>query len=206
MTCTAIGKFCKQHGVVLGFLAMTIKTPPHIYHLRILIYCFLAEVAMAILAVKAGGNVRTMDKMHKIRNLRDRHPIYGQSCPYSHKIVLKLSPAQSFSVISLSRMLTICSSERLEVMDRSHIICIPLYTVSIACRENVYLFGARAYPDRYGSFRLHARPGVIQIDCAVLVSGPRQLDKLRERATINIEIYRISTGNSVPAQPERSGW
>ena len=75
MTRTAIGKLCKKYWVVLGFLPMAVEAPTHVYHLRILIYSFLAEVTVAILTVKSCSNVRPVDKMHKVRYLRDRHPV-----------------------------------------------------------------------------------------------------------------------------------
>ena len=75
MTRTAIGKLCKKHWVILGFLTMAVETPTHVYHLRVLIYGFLAEVTVAIFAVKPRSNMRPVDKMHKVRYLRDRHPI-----------------------------------------------------------------------------------------------------------------------------------
>jgi hypothetical protein len=77
MTRTAVGKLCKKHWVVLGFLPVAVKAPTHVYHLRVLIYGFLAEVTVAILTVETGGNVRPVDKMHKVRYLRDRYPVDG---------------------------------------------------------------------------------------------------------------------------------
>ena len=75
MTRTAVSKFCEKHWVVFCFLAMAVEAPTHIDHLRILIYGFLAEITVAILAVKPRSNVRPVDKMHKVRYLRDRHPV-----------------------------------------------------------------------------------------------------------------------------------
>ena len=77
MTCAAIREFGAKLGIVLGLLTMAIKTPAHIHDLRILIYGHLAHIAVAIFTVQSRGNMRSMDKMDKIRNLCDRDPYDG---------------------------------------------------------------------------------------------------------------------------------
>ena len=75
MARAAVGELCIKHGVIFGLLTMTIETPAHVHHLRILIHSVFAYITVAIFAVQSCGNVWSVDIMYKIRYLRDRYPI-----------------------------------------------------------------------------------------------------------------------------------
>ena len=74
MARTAIREFGVKHWIVFSLLPMAIETPAHIHDLGVLIYGHLAHIAVAILAVQSCSDMGAMDKMDKVRHLRNRNP------------------------------------------------------------------------------------------------------------------------------------
>lgn len=76
MASHTISQFGQHHGIVRVAGSMTAYTPTHIHELR-LGNGHLADLAVAILAIQAGGNMRPVAVVDKVRQNRNRHPWDG---------------------------------------------------------------------------------------------------------------------------------
>ncbi len=90
MTGSAVGQldpfFCQHsrdrwimiriiRGIVFGATPVTVETPAHVHHLRILRHRDLGHIAMTSFTIQTSSNMWPVNKMHKVWHLRDRHPL-----------------------------------------------------------------------------------------------------------------------------------
>src|SRR5215212_6680791 len=74
MTSPAIRELCTLFRIIGCSGSVTVETPAHVHDLGILGDFHLAHIAMTSFAIQSSRDMRTMDKMHKIWDLRHRHP------------------------------------------------------------------------------------------------------------------------------------
>jgi hypothetical protein len=85
MTCPAVRESGQLFNIPGRPLAVTIQTPTHIHDLWVFGNRHLGHIAMTLLTVQSGRDMRPMGEMHKIWNLSDRHP--GNFLIVQHKIL-----------------------------------------------------------------------------------------------------------------------
>ena len=66
MTRAAVCEFDQFFLIVTGSFDMTIQTPAHVHHLRVLVDTHLAYIAMAVFTVLARRNMRTVIELNEI--------------------------------------------------------------------------------------------------------------------------------------------
>ena len=74
MARATISKLGQFFGVIGESGPVTVQAPPHVHDLWVLGDIHITHIAMAVLAVQAGRDVRTMCEMDEVRNLRHRNP------------------------------------------------------------------------------------------------------------------------------------
>lgn len=83
MTRAAVGEFNQLLLIFPGGFDVTVQTPAHVHHLRILRNIDLGHIPVTFLAVPPRRNMRAMVKLHEIRHNGHRDPFQRFSSQHS---------------------------------------------------------------------------------------------------------------------------